>query len=723
MSAVHRWSSPAVAVLVLASSATLAPVPAVAVPQDSSPPEVVSFAFVGDAPDVTSEERAVIALARVTDAGSGVMQPVFAELWSDTAPQVAGEASVRRVSGDAHDGTYELTWTLAHGAAPGSWTAGLYAMDAAGNETLPEPGGPGTAALTVVNRGEADVVAPEVVELEVVPAVVDVRTADQRVTLRARIVDAGTGVVAPFVDAWMPDAGIALDWGELRRTSGTAQDGWWEWSITVPRGTMPGSWRFDIWGLRDAQGNLAWPDDVPFDSAFEVGYSPSSDVTGPRVESLTVTPALIDADDPFATVTVRAHVTDADAGVVPPEVLLTPESMPEVDAGARARLERPAAALAAPDGERGAPADDVDGDDHGYAEYAQLELVSGTPNDGIYEWTGPVGGAAEFPGRWTVALEALRDYAGNFAERGQRTATFSTTPTSDVVRLAGPDRFATAAAVAARFPTGVETVYVASGATFPDALAGAALAGREGAPILLALPDRVPDATLAALERLDPERVVVLGGPPTLSEAVADQLSPYGQVSRIAGADRFETGALIADRFEGADTVYVASGSRFPDALAGAAVAGATGSPVLLTDAERLPSTVAMQLERLEPSRIVLLGGTPSVSAAVEAQLRPYGDVERVAGADRFETAAMVAAELDHVDRVLVASGASFPDALAGAALAGAQGAPVLLALRDDLPPSTQAAIEAAAPRQVVVLGDANAISIRVADGMAALLR
>lgn len=718
MSAVHRWSSSALAAVVLVASTALVPTAAAAAGQDATPPAVVSFSFTAPSVDVTSTAQSATARARIIDGGSGVALPISAGLWSDTAPQYASEPTVRRVSGNAFDGTYELTWSLPRGAAPGPWTASISVSDTAGNESY------GDAVLSVVNRGVADITAPEVVALEVSPAAVDVRTADQRVSVRARIVDAGTGAVAPFVDVWLPETGMSLAWGELERTSGTAQDGWYEWSMVVPRGTLAGVWDVAIWGIVDQQGNEGWFDGTHFSTMLQVYYSTSADVTAPRVESLTVTPSTLDAGDPFATITIRARLTDAGAGVVPPEVLLSPESTGWMDAGTRAVLERPAGAIAATPAGPDAPADTAADAGAGYWETVVLERVSGSANDGVYEWTGTPMGAWEFPGRWTAQLDSLRDYAGNVASGAQQTASFTVAPPRELERLAGADRFSTAAAVAARFPAGVETVYIAYGANFPDALAGAALAGREGAPILLALHDQVPASTLRALERLDPQHIVILGGLPTLSQAVANQLAPYGSVSRIAGADRYATGALIADRFEaGVDTVYVASGRNFPDALAGAAVAGATGSPVLLTDPVQLPSSVAAQLDRLDPARIVLLGGTPSVSAAVEAQLATFGAVERIAGADRFETASLVAAELGDVDRVYVASGGNFPDALAGAALAGGQRAPVLLALRDHLPPSTQERIEAGAPAQVVVLGDANAISDSIAERMAALVR
>jgi len=97
-------------------------------------------------------------------------------------------------------------------------------------------------------------------------------------------------------------------------------------------------------------------------------------------------------------------------------------------------------------------------------------------------------------------------------------------PTVSVVvtRLAGADRYATAAAVSAStFAAGAPVAYVATGLDFPDALAGAVAAGRAGGPLLLVRPAAVPPATAAELKRLKPTRIVVLGGSGVVTEATA----------------------------------------------------------------------------------------------------------------------------------------------------------------------------------------------------------
>ncbi len=188
-----------------------------------------------------------------------------------------------------------------------------------------------------------------------------------------------------------------------------------------------------------------------------------------------------------------------------------------------------------------------------------------------------------------------------------------------VSRVAGADRYATGAAAAMLHPPGVPVVYVASGADFPDALTGSAAAARDGGPVLLTRPDSVPPSVTQALEHLQPERIVVLGGEGAVSAAVFDAL---GADDRLAGPNRFATGAAVAATF-GADPAhtYVAHGHNWPDALAGSALAGAQGVPVVITAQASLTAESLTTLDSLSPQHVVILGGPASVSAAVESSL------------------------------------------------------------------------------------------------------
>jgi putative cell wall-binding protein/spore germination protein YaaH len=282
------------------------------------------------------------------------------------------------------------------------------------------------------------------------------------------------------------------------------------------------------------------------------------------------------------------------------------------------------------------------------------------------------------------------------------------------VRRAGVDRYGTAAAVSAdAFPTGAGVAYIATGTTFPDALAAAAAAGTAKAPVLLVTPTAIPPATAAELSRLKPARIVVVGGTAAVSDAVLGSLTAYtgGTVTRIGGADRYATAAALSSSTfpAGALVAYVVTGTEFADAVSAAPAAARGGGPVLLTRPTTAPAVLLAELTRLHPTRIVIVGGTgvvaPSVVAAIAAAV-PGASIARIAGADRYATSAAVAATFPAgVPIVYAASGVDFPDALAAAAAAGAQGSPLVITNPALLPASIRDQIVRLQPTRAVVAG------------------
>lgn len=165
---------------------------------------------------------------------------------------------------------------------------------------------------------------------------------------------------------------------------------------------------------------------------------------------------------------------------------------------------------------------------------------------------------------------------------------------ADVTRLAGDDRYATARAVAvvaaedavgggSGRPTPA-TVFLASGETFPDALSASGAAGRSGSPLLLTAAGALPATTVEQLALWRPARVVVLGGPAAVSDAVLRQAGAASgaTVERLAGATRYETAAAALAAAPSPATVWLARGDGFTDALGGAAAAAALGGALVI---------------------------------------------------------------------------------------------------------------------------------------------
>ncbi|HUG84630.1 MAG TPA: cell wall-binding repeat-containing protein, partial [Euzebya sp.] len=196
-----------------------------------------------------------------------------------------------------------------------------------------------------------------------------------------------------------------------------------------------------------------------------------------------------------------------------------------------------------------------------------------------------------------------------------------------VVRLAGDSRFATAVAVSAVLaPDGADVVYLTSGREFADALAATPLAAGRGAPMLLAEPTQLPRVTADELARLSPDLVVLIGGEAALTREVgiAAGNAARADVQRIAGDSRFDTAAAVVEETtEGtAETVLIATGDTFADALAAGAASAAAEAPLLLVRTSGVvPGVTRHAIERLQPSRIVVVGGEAAVAAEVSRQL------------------------------------------------------------------------------------------------------
>ncbi len=190
-------------------------------------------------------------------------------------------------------------------------------------------------------------------------------------------------------------------------------------------------------------------------------------------------------------------------------------------------------------------------------------------------------------------------------------------------------------------------------------------------------------------------------------------------VNRISGEDRYETAAEVASLSPRGSDVYVTTGENYPDALAAGARAGSKNDPILLTRLNSLPSRTIQELQRIQPRKIYVVGGRGAVSSNVARALRPYagsGGVTRLGGADRYETAATVAAQFGSWPSVAyIATGSDYPDALAAAARAGLNNAPVLLTRKDSLPSATRSALRALNPSRIVVVGSTAAVNTGVA--------
>ena len=239
----------------------------------------------------------------------------------------------------------------------------------------------------------------------------------------------------------------------------------------------------------------------------------------------------------------------------------------------------------------------------------------------------------------------------------------------EITRVFGLDRYETAAAVGAIWQE-AGTVFVATGAKFPDALAAGAAASAYGVPVLLVRPDSVPESTRLLLERLAPTTIVLAGGPAAISVAVEDQLRALtgATIEREGGLDRYETADLLTgDAWDGyvSDRVWVASGRDFADPLIASTAAAVFGDAFVLIDGLRpLPEYTKSRLASLAPSLITVVGAEEAFTSVALDELRTISTVSIVSDADVTARSVSVWEGLDVSEWAALATVSNFPDAL-----------------------------------------------------------
>ncbi|WP_447924809.1 cell wall-binding repeat-containing protein [Georgenia muralis] len=320
------------------------------------------------------------------------------------------------------------------------------------------------------------------------------------------------------------------------------------------------------------------------------------------------------------------------------------------------------------------------------------------------------------PGRYFIdRLPELKNLITSYESR----MTVVKDPGYATVRLSGDDRYATSVAASGWSNSWSSTVFVATGQDYADALAGGPAATVSDGPVLLVQPGGIPGSVAVELERLTPKKIYVLGGTGAVSDAVVRELASYAPVERLQGADRYETAAAVGRKMwtdpSTVSTVYLASGQAFADALSGGAAAAKQRSPMYLTQPGGLPTATRLELERLDPAKVVVLGGSGAVSSSVVTEVRialPDVEVQRLSGQDRYATSAAIADAMwpDGASDAYFATGTSYADALSGVPSAGDDNAPLLLVRRTCTDEVVRSAIDRLDVDTRVSLGGVGAI-------------
>lgn len=205
------------------------------------------------------------------------------------------------------------------------------------------------------------------------------------------------------------------------------------------------------------------------------------------------------------------------------------------------------------------------------------------------------------------------------------------------------------------------------------------------------------------------------------AQAYADDEVFSDTWERLAGPIALDTMKEIANEgwSEGSEYAVVATADGYWDALSASAVAGLHNAPILMTSTKSLSDQTKAALADLKVKKVILCGGEAAVSDDVKKQIEAMNiSVERVSGADAIETSVKLADKLgdEHGETCLIATNATFQDALACAPCAYTHTGAVYLADGSTLKLTDQAleSIKAAGYKKAVIAGGTAALSDEV---------
>ena len=380
--------------------------PAMAEATDAAAPELVSLSASPSSVDVSDGPADIAFTAHITDDVTGP-EPGYHTSVVATSPTGATQYTyLNQTSGTATDGVYTGTFTVPQTADPGDWQLRFNTTDDAGHymtvntTTLASRGLPDH--VTIANE-HPDLSAPELVSLSASPSSVDVSDGPADIAFTAHITDDVTGPEPGYhtsVVATSPTG--ATQYTYLNRTSGTATDGVYTGTFTVPQTADPGDWQLRFNTTDDAGhymtvntttlASRGLPDHVTIANEHP-------DLSAPELVSLSASPSSVDVSDGPADIAFTAHITDDVTGPEPGYHTSVVATSPT-----------------------------------GATQYTYLNRTSGTATDGVYTGTFTVPQTAD-PGDWQLRFNTTDD-AGHYMT--VNTTTLASRGLPDHIRISDP---------------------------------------------------------------------------------------------------------------------------------------------------------------------------------------------------------------------------------------------------------------------------------------------
>lgn len=280
-------------------------------------------------------------------------------------------------------------------------------------------------------------------------------------------------------------------------------------------------------------------------------------------------------------------------------------------------------------------------------------------------------------------------------------------------RYSGINRYETAAKVCEDgWKASSDYAVIVNGENFPDSLSAAPLARKYDAPILLTGADALSPYTSSELNRLNVKNVIIIGGKGVVHQTIEDALKARGiKVTRIGGADRYETALQVAGKLGKSTEIALVNGTNFHDGISIASIAATKGMPIILTNKDSMPSSVKKYLQaNKKADQIYVVGGTDRIS---NNDISDLTNVKRIGSGDNYEmNTSIIKAFQNEISTgtLYIASAKDFPDSLGASAIAPKTSSPVLF-VDSPMSEATQEFLKTNIVNNIKVLGGTGAVS------------
>lgn len=287
---------------------------------------------------------------------------------------------------------------------------------------------------------------------------------------------------------------------------------------------------------------------------------------------------------------------------------------------------------------------------------------------------------------------------------------------TEVARVAGKNRYGTSVEISKNTYNKADSVVIANGTKFADALASSSLARNLKAPLLYAAGSKLNPEVKAEIKRLGAKNVYIMGGFAAVSREIEAELSREKlNIIRIFGGNRFETSIEIAKqvkKFKSQNKAILTNRDSFADALSAGAYSAQNSIPMFYTTKNKLEAKTKKYIKDSGVKEILVVGGAAVVSNNVVKELTSMGvNVKRIEGSNRYDTSIKFAQTYyNNPSTVVMASGMDFADALAGGVFAASKNASMVLA-SEKLSSAANRYVTASGVSSIYILGGEKAVS------------